>query len=147
MNKLHLKIVTPNRILHDGEVSQISLPTPQGEVTVLPHHIPLISMISAGAIEAKADEGDVLISVEGGFVEVTPDGITVLADAAHMADEIDETKVKEAIERAEKALETTEVHDHNYEMLRALIERETSKIKVLRRFKDRGIRIKREEQA
>ncbi len=145
MNTFHLKIVTPNRILHDGAVSQISLPTPQGEITVLPHHIPLISMISAGAIEAKAEHDDIFIAVEGGFVEVTPDGITILADAAHMADEIDEVKVNVAIERAQNALETSEVHDHNYEMLRALIERETSKIKVLRRFRERGIRIKREE--
>jgi F-type H+-transporting ATPase subunit epsilon len=137
MSTFNLKIVTPHRVLHDGQVSQISIPTPQGQITVLPHHIPLVSVVSAGPIEIKADHDDILIAVEGGFVEVAPGGIIILADAAHMADEIDEAKVHEAIERAQKALETSEVHDHNYEMLRALIERETSKMKVLKTYQSR----------
>lgn len=136
MNTLKLKIVTPERILHDGEVTQVSLPTPQGQITILPHHIPLITVMSHGEIEAKGEHQDTLISVEGGFVEIIPNGLVILADAGQMAVEIDETKVKEAIERAQKALETTGIHDPNYEMLRALIERETSKIKVARKYKD-----------
>ncbi|MFH0873996.1 MAG: ATP synthase F1 subunit epsilon [Candidatus Komeilibacteria bacterium] len=139
---LHLKIVTPERVLHEGEVEQVTLPTPLGEITILPHHIPLVSVLSPGEIIVKSAHEEVFIAIEGGFVEIIPDGLVVLADAGQMAAEIDEARVQEAIERAQKALATTGVQDKNYEMLRALIERETSKIKVARRYKDRGIHTK-----
>jgi len=138
MNKIYLKIVTPERVLHDGEVSQVTLPTLQGQITVLPQHIPLITVMAAGEIEAKTSHEVILIAVEGGFVEVKPDGLVILADAGQMATEIDEKKVNEAIERAQKALETTEVHDHNYEILRAMIERETSKLKIYKKYREHG---------
>lgn len=142
MNILHLKIVTPERVLHEGEVEHVTLPTPLGQITILPHHIPLVSVLSAGEIIARSAHEEIDIAIEGGFVEIVPDGLVVLADAGMMAQEIDEAKVQEAIIRAEKALATTGIHDKNYEMLQALIERETSKIKVARRYKERGLHTK-----
>ncbi len=139
---LKLKIVTPERVLHEGEVNQVTLPTQLGQVTILPHHIPLVSVLSHGEIIVTSAHDEILIAIEGGFVEIVPDGLVVLADAGQMASEIDEHKVQEAIRRAEETLATTGTHDRNYEMLRALIERETSKIKVARRYKERGVHTK-----
>ena len=136
---LKLKIVTPERVLHEGEVERATLPTQMGQITILPHHIPLVSVLSHGEISAVSAHEEIFIAIEGGYVEIIPDGLVVLADAGQMAAEIDEAKVQEAIDRAAQALATTGAHDYNYEMLRALIERETSKIKVARKYKERGI--------
>mgnify|MGYP001586348723 CR=1 FL=1 len=138
MNILNLKIVTPERVLFEGEVTQVTLPSSSGQITILPHHITLISSLTAGEIRYQAEHQEGFIAIEGGFVEIVPHGLVVLADAGQMASEIDDTKVRQAIERAQKALETTGIQDRNYEMLRALIERETSKLNVSRKFKERG---------
>lgn len=140
MNIINLKIVTPERLLFEGEVTQVTLPSTLGEITILPHHIPLLSTLVAGEVSYLGEQTRGSVAIEGGFVEIVPHGLIVLADAAQMAREIDEAKVREAIERAEKALASTGVHDKNYEMLRALIERETSKLKVFRKYKEKHIK-------
>jgi len=136
--KLNLKVVTPERVLHEGEIDQATLPTAMGQITVLPHHIPLVSNLVPGEIVIKHGQEEIFIVCDGGFVEVTPGGLVVLADAGQRADEVDEQIVEEAIKRAEQALAQAGTADPNYAVLRGKLDREMSRLRVARRYKQRG---------
>ena len=104
-NKIKLKIVTPERTVYESEIDQLTLPTQEGEITVLPNHIPLISVLAPGELIAKADGEEITMAVSGGMVEVRRNEITILADTAERAEEIDLKRAEEARERAEKLKE------------------------------------------
>ena len=103
---LSVHVVTAEREVYteDG-VDEVIAPGIEGELTVLPHHAPLLTMIRAGVLRLVkgADETDVAIT--GGFLEVKDDRVTILADAAERAEEIDAVRAEEARRRAERTLE------------------------------------------
>ena len=82
MADFRLKVATPERVLYDGAVKQVSLPTPMGEITILPNHIPLVSVVSPGELRITADKQEVPLAVSQGVVEISNNTITVLADTA-----------------------------------------------------------------
>lgn len=103
--KLHLKIITPERVLFDGEVDEVLLPGSDGQLGILPHHVPLLAALGVGELMLKKGNEWESFAVLGGFVEVRSDGsVSVLADAAEHAEEIDELKALEAKKRAESIL-------------------------------------------
>lgn len=138
--KLNLKIVTPERVLYEGEVDQVSLTTQMGQITVLPNHIPLVANLQPGEIIIKKGHEYLDIASQGGFVEISPLSVVVLADAAARADELDEKQVEEAVKRAEAAVSQVGVADHDYAALKAMLDVEVSKLRVARRYKQRGFR-------
>ena len=98
---LKLKIVTPQKILIETEVDSVSLATPLGEITILPHHIPYASILSSGEIRYKIGGKTEFIAISEGFVEMKkPDQVVVLADTAEFGHEIDLKEAEEARERA-----------------------------------------------
>lgn len=134
---LKLKIVTPEKTVYQNEVFQISVPTTEGEVTILPHHIPLISVLKAGEMRFKDASGDRSMAVSGGFLEVRgKEEIVVLADHAERSAEIDlaqtEAAHKKALEQMEK-LKNSENAD--FARLQAAIDRETNKLKVAKKYR------------
>ena len=103
---LSVHVVTAEREVYTEEgVDEVIAPGIEGELTVLPHHAPLLTMIKAGVLRLVkgADETDVAIT--GGFLEVKDDRVTILADAAERAEEIDAVRAEEARRRAERTLE------------------------------------------
>ncbi|MBU4319410.1 MAG: ATP synthase F1 subunit epsilon, partial [Proteobacteria bacterium] len=96
-NKLiKFEIVTPERVVLKEQVVQVTAPTRQGEITVLPNHIPLVASLMPGVIEIIKENGNSeIMSVSGGFIEVSKNKVVILANTAEMAKEIDETRVEE----------------------------------------------------
>lgn len=113
---IRFEIVTPERTVLKQEIYQVTVPTASGEITVLPDHIPLASVLKPGVLEIRTTKHETeIISVSGGFLEVLRDKIVVLADTAEKAQELDEEMIKEAREKAEKAKEEALAKD-NYDL-------------------------------
>lgn len=101
---MRLDIVTPEKKVYSDEVDQVSLPTPNGEITILPNHIPLVTQVKPGELAIKKN-GKISHLVTGtGFVEITGQTISVMTDLAENFEGIDEKAVEEAKKRAEEAM-------------------------------------------
>ncbi len=101
---LKLEIVTPERRILDAEVDSVTVPTATGEAGILPNHAPLVSALKPGVVSYIAKGNSDKFAITGGFVEVSSNRVSVLADSAESPDEIDITVVKADREAAEKAL-------------------------------------------
>lgn len=136
---IKFKIVTPERILYEDEVDQVTLPTPKGEITILPHHIPLVSLLSPGEIRVVKNKEEVSMATSGGFVEIAGKNITLLADTAERAEEIDEERAAEAEKRAKELMAEKKLDSTEFAYLTAKIEKELARLKVVRRRKHRDL--------
>ena len=113
---IKFEIVTPEKVVSKQQVLQATVPTLDGEITVLPEHIPLVSILKPGVLELKKLDGELeIIAVAGGFIEVLRDKIVILADSAEQAQDLDESVVVAAREKAEKAKIEAEKKD-NYDL-------------------------------
>lgn len=106
MAQLSFEIVTPEGFLFQEEVYEVILPTPQGFIGILPHHIPLLSLVTPGVITIRrhaddADDQQDYVATAGGFVEIDGKRVMVFADSAERAQDIDELKAQEALTRAQ----------------------------------------------
>ncbi|MEO6295110.1 MAG: F0F1 ATP synthase subunit epsilon [Candidatus Limnocylindria bacterium] len=101
---LRLEIVSPERRVYDDEVDMVIVPGRNGQLGILPRHTPLISSLGVGELRIKKDGAEQSLLISGGFVEVRPDKVIVMADLAEHSDEIDEAKAVEARKRAEAEL-------------------------------------------
>ena len=101
---LQLEIVTPERLAYSDEVDSVQLPGIEGELGVLPHHAPLISTLGVGELRIRKGGAEESFAIVGGFLQVLPTKVVVLAETADMASEIDLEKAQEARREAEKAL-------------------------------------------
>lgn len=125
--KIHLEIISQERPITSEEVDQITAPAASGEVTILPNHIPLFTKLNDGVITIKNGDRVDEFAILGGFMDVGPDShITILADAAVRADDINIAKAEEAKRLAEEAMQnkTSEVQFKEAEasLRRALLE-------------------------
>jgi F-type H+-transporting ATPase subunit epsilon len=103
---LLLEIVTPERLAYSDEVDSVQLPGIEGELGVLPHHAPLVSTLGVGELRIRKGGAEESFAIVGGFLQVLPTKVVVLAETADMASEIDLEKAQEARREAEKALES-----------------------------------------
>lgn len=146
MKKIKLKIVTPERLVLEEEVDQVSLPTTLGEITVLPNHIPLITELTSGDVVAYTNGEHVPIAVVGGFVEVKQNeqGITevaVLADFAEHVSELSEEKIAQAKARAEELKKLMEDKEHvDFEHFEAELERSLTRVKIADKWRNKKYR-------
>ena len=101
---LKLQIVTPDGIAFSDDVEMVTLPGSEGQLGVLPQHIPLMTQIVPGEIIVRKDGSDRLLAVGEGLVEITSDSVAILTDMAVAAEDIDAAKVEEARQRAEERL-------------------------------------------
>ncbi|MGB2583427.1 MAG: F0F1 ATP synthase subunit epsilon [Dehalococcoidia bacterium] len=125
MAKLSLEIVTAERLVYSADVDVIIAPGIEGQLGILPQHAPLMTMLQPGELMVRQDGEEHSIFVSGGFLEVQGDKVTVLADTAERAEEIDVARAEEAKLRAEQriGLPSTEA-DHarvQAAMLRSLM--------------------------
>ena len=102
---LLLEIVTPERLAYSDTVDSVVLPGSEGEMGVLPHHAPLLATLGVGELRIRKGGEEEFFAIAGGFVQVRPDKVVVMAETADIASEIDLEKAQEARREAEKALE------------------------------------------
>ena len=103
---LLLEIVTPERLAYSDTVDAVNLPGIEGELGVLPHHAPLVSMLGVGELRIRKGASEESFAIVGGFLQVRPDKVVVMAETADMASEIDLEKAQQARRDAEQALES-----------------------------------------
>ena len=103
-DKLTFSLVSPEAELYSGQVDQVDIPGTEGDLGILPNHSPVMAAISTGLITVTLGTEEVQYFVQGGFADVTPAGLTVLAEKALPMDEMNSTLIKEMIEEIEKTL-------------------------------------------
>src|SRR3989338_2098747 len=132
MQKLHLQIVTPERLVFEDEIDTLSVMTEMGEITILPNHIPLVANLRAGEMRLQKDGEEHVLASSTGFIEVRPGNtIIILADSAERMEELDLEKIEIAKEQARKAMEEKrEVDDVAFALAAAALERELARYKV-----------------
>lgn len=144
--QLKLKIITPEKLILEEMVDQVSLPTTEGEITILPDHIPLISGLASGDIVGCVNTECIPMAVVGGFIEIkkNQDGITevaVLADFAEHVAELTENKVAQAKEKAEQMKKEMENKEHvDFEHFEAELERSLTRVKIADKWRTRKYR-------
>ena len=104
MATTRLEIVTAERVVFSEDVDVVIVPGIEGQLGVLPHHAPLMTTLEPGELLVRRGGEDFYLAITGGFVEVRPDRIIILADAAERAEEIDVARAEEAKRRAEERL-------------------------------------------
>ncbi|MCA1032097.1 F0F1 ATP synthase subunit epsilon [Bacillus timonensis] len=105
MKTVKVNVVTPDGPVYDAEVEMVSAKAKSGELGILPGHIPLVAPLEIGAIKLKKGSNTELVAVSGGFLEVRPDKVTILAQSAEKAESIDVARATEALRRAEQRLQ------------------------------------------
>ncbi len=109
MKTIKVNIVTPDGPVCETDANVIIAVTETGEIGILPGHIAMVTPLQIGALQLKKDDSTEYVAVHGGFIEVRPDVVTVLAQSAEMASTIDIARAKKAAKQAEDALRTKEV--------------------------------------
>ena len=138
---LRLDIVTAERAVYSDEVDMVIASGVLGQLGILPHHTPLMTMLEPGELIAKKGSDEFGLVVSGGFLEVRPDRVIVLADTAERVEEIDIARAEEAKRRAEKHL--VEKHAPGVDAARAeaALRRSLIRLKVVRRRRKRSLEI------
>ena len=137
MATIHFKIATPDRVVYENDVDQVTIPTKAGEITVLPHHAPLVSVVKPGELRIMK-KGELLPHyIAGGTLEIRPDNtMVILADVSERAEDIDATAAEEAYNRAKEAMERKDaVADLDYAKFQAIMERELARMNVAKKWR------------
>ena len=100
----HLRIITPDRMFYEGDVDMVEFNTTEGEIGVLPGHIPLTVIVKPGILVITEKDGQKEAALHAGFAEILPEEITILAEIIEWPEEIDEHRAEEAMNRAKERL-------------------------------------------
>jgi F-type H+-transporting ATPase subunit epsilon len=129
---IKLEIVTPEAKIFSDDVDMVTLTGSEGEMGILPQHMPLMTQLVAGEIIAQKGKDTIFIAVGDGFVQVTGDRVAILTDMAIEADDIDEAKAEEARQLAEARL-SQKITDEESAHIQAALAHATTQLKVKRR--------------
>lgn len=136
---LSFELTTPERVVLTQEADSVTIPTKTGEITVLPNHVPLVSLLASGVMTVRKGGEESYIAVTGGFLEVHPGSrLVILADTADRAEELDRAAAERARATAAKVLSTERAADDvSSAAAVAALEHELSRFKALERFRGR----------
>jgi F-type H+-transporting ATPase subunit epsilon len=139
---IRCEIVSQDRMVFKGDADMVILPGSMGEMGILPGHAPLLSTLKLGVIRVKKGAEEEVFTVTGGFVEVQPDIVTVMADAAETGEDIDVRRADEAMERARKLLaeESPVLDPEHYLRIQAALQRSSLRLKTVEQYRKRGQR-------
>ena len=135
-----LEIVTPERLAYSDTVDAVVLPGSEGEMGVLPHHAPLLATLGIGELRIRKGGAEEAFAIVGGFVQVRPDKVVVMAETADMASEIDLEKAQEARREAERALESGFHEGADLSLARAQLQQALLRIRLAERRHREGPR-------
>ena len=137
---IHLEIVTPEKRAYSDDVDSVVLPGSEGELGILPHHAPLISQLGVGELRIRKGGTEESFAIVGGFVQVRPDRVVVMAETADLAAEIDLERAEEARRDAERALEAGFVEPADLAQARAALQAALVRLRVAERRHREGSR-------
>jgi F-type H+-transporting ATPase subunit epsilon len=115
-----LEIITAERQVYSDEVDAVVAPGIEGQLGILPHHAPLMTVLQPGELLIRKGGEEAFLAVTGGFMEVLGNKVTVLADAAERSEEIDEQRAQQAVERAQERIRNRDSDQQLEEALRSL---------------------------
>jgi F-type H+-transporting ATPase subunit epsilon len=142
MAHIHCEVITVERIVFNGDVDMVVAPGAEGQLGILPHHAPLITALSFGELVLqRSGQDDEYIAIGGGFMEVRPDQVTILADSAERAEEIDEERAEAAMRRAQELMAQTLGENVDSARAEAALRRSMARLKVAGRKRQRSGRI------
>jgi F-type H+-transporting ATPase subunit epsilon len=127
---LRLEIVTPERLAYEDDVDMVLVPGIEGEMGILPHHTPLVSLLGVGELTIRKGGQEELFAIAGGFLQVRPDKVVVMAETADLDSDIDLEKAKAARDEATRALESGYVEGADLSAARAELQRALLRIRV-----------------
>jgi len=128
-----LEIVTAERMIFSDDVSAVIAWGVEGQLGILPHHAPLMTMLQPGDLMIRKDKEEEYLAISGGFLEVRPDKVIILADACERIDEIDIARAEEAKKRAQETLKTAAPLTIDTATAEAALRRSLARIKVAER--------------
>jgi F-type H+-transporting ATPase subunit epsilon len=145
---LKLEIVTQERRVYSADdVEMVVAPGSEGELGILPSHAPLVTSLQEGVMRVKRAEGrEEVLAIHGGFMEVLPDHVTVLADAAERAEEIDLARAEEARQRAEELMKQRREDKVDYVRAEAMLRRSLVRLKAAQGRRRRAMPTPRSEE-
>ena len=134
---IRCEIVSQDRTVFQGDVDMIILPGVAGEMGILPHHAPVLTILKYGVIRVRQKGKEELFAVAGGLAEVQPEVVTILADAAENIQDIDITRAQAAKKRAEDALANIKPNEQQdtYLRMEAALRRSNLRLDVARRYR------------
>lgn len=130
-NSFLLRIITPDRVFYENQVEMVEFNTTEGEIGVLPGHIPLTVIVKPGILNITEVEGDKKAALHAGFAEILPDSVTILAEVIEWPEEIDEERAEAAKERAEERLRS-KTPETDIMRAETALQRAMARIEVLR---------------
>ena len=136
MATMQLEIISAERQVYSDDVEAVVAPGVEGQLGILPHHAPLMTVLQPGEILIRKDGTETYLAVTGGFMEVIGNKVTILADACERSEEINEARAQEAVEKARDRIAH---HDSDFQMERALasMRRAQARVNVARRRRAR----------
>jgi len=137
MPTMRLEIITAERVVFADDVDLVQVPGIDGELGILPHHAPLMTMIQPGELMISKDGEAQYLAISGGFLEVMANRVNILADAAEHAGEIDEERAQAAIARAQELI-TGRDAELDLEQAMAQLRRAQIRLDVVRRRRSAG---------
>jgi F-type H+-transporting ATPase subunit epsilon len=136
MANIKLDIVTAERIVYSEEVDEVIAPGVEGQLGILPHHAPLMTILQSGELVVKRGSDEDIMAISGGFLEVRPDRVIILADSAERAEEIDTERAEAARKRAEQRM-AEKAPDLDTARVEASLRRAIARLAVAERVKTR----------
>ncbi len=131
---MHLDVVSAEESLFSGAVQELLAPGVMGDLGIMPRHSQLISTLKAGELRYKTNDGEASLFIAGGILEVQPSVVTVLADTAIRAEDLDESLAEAAKKRAEDALDGKDPDDMDYEAIQAELDAAKAQIEMIHRI-------------
>ena len=137
MATIRLDVVTAEKVVYSDDVDVVIAPGIEGQLGIIPHHSPLMTMLQPGELIARKGSEEFSMAVSGGFLEVRQDRVIVLADSAERVEEIDIARAEEAKKRAEKRLEEKYAPETDSARAEAALRRSLIRLKVATRLRRR----------
>lgn len=132
---MKLRMVTPERVLYEDEVTSVSANTLMGQIEILPHHIPLVTVLKPGEIVIKHNGDRKPLVVSGGFLEVGVNEVTILADTAEHVHELDLDRAMKAVELAQKLLKEKKFDVPEYETMKTNLDKHQARVSSFRKWR------------
>lgn len=130
MKTMKVSVVTPDGPVYNGEAEMVSVKGTGGELGILPNHIPLVTPLTINPVRLINDGKTQLVAVHGGFIEVRPDQVTILAQSAELPSAIDVERARSAKERAEQRLQETKEDDLEFMRVQIALKRAINRLEI-----------------
>lgn len=130
----HLSLITPEKVIFDDEVIEATIPTVTGELTILSNHVDLFTQISSGEIVLKTNDGEQVLVIEGGFLDISPKSTTILADYAIHGKDITLLKAEDAKKQAEIKMKENK-SQKDFAIAEGELRRSLLELKVAKKYK------------